>query len=60
MGQSEGPNMGGGTMNGRGFLHKLARIMGDANAVKKGRVGKRVARRAAGRTAGKGLRRLFT
>lgn len=46
-------------MKGRGFLYKLARIMGDANAVKKGRVGKRVARRAAGRTAGKGLRRLF-
>jgi len=28
----------------RGFLYKLARIMGDVNAVKRGRVGRRVAR----------------
>jgi hypothetical protein len=43
----------------RGFLYKLARIMGDVNAVKRGRVGRRVARRAAGRATGKALRRLF-
>lgn len=46
-------------MKARGFLYKLARIMGDVNAVKRGRVGRRVARRAAGRTTGKALRRLF-
>jgi hypothetical protein len=30
----------------RSFLYKVARLMGDANAVKKGKVGKRVARQA--------------
>ncbi len=43
----------------RGFLYRLARILGDVNAVKKGRVGRRVARRAAGRTTGRLLRKLF-
>lgn len=43
----------------RSFLYKLARLLGDVNAVKKGRVGKRVARRAAGRMTGKGMRKLF-
>ena len=43
----------------RGFLYKLARLLGDINAVKKGRVGKRVGRRAAGKAAGKGLKNLF-
>lgn len=46
-------------MNIRSMLYKAARIMGDANAVKKGTVGKRVARRAAGRATGRGLGRLF-
>lgn len=46
-------------MNMRSMLYKAARLMGDANAVKKGRVGKRVARRAAGRATGRGLGRLF-
>lgn len=46
-------------MKARGFLYKLARMMGDVNAVKRGRVGRRVARRAAGRATGKALRRLF-
>ena len=43
----------------RGFLYKLARILGDVNAVKKGRVGRRVGRRAAGRTTGRLLRKVF-
>lgn len=30
----------------RSFLYKVAQLMGDANAVKKGKVGKRVARQA--------------
>lgn len=37
----------------RGFLYKLARLLGDIEAVKKGRVGKRVARS----TVGKGSRK---
>ena len=33
--------------------------MGDANAVKKGKVGRRVARRVTGKAAGRGMRKLF-
>lgn len=43
----------------RSSLYKLARLIGDANAVKRGTVGKRVVRRVTGRAAGRGLRRLF-
>ncbi|MEX2626988.1 MAG: hypothetical protein WD225_08880 [Ilumatobacteraceae bacterium] len=43
----------------RGFLYTLARLLGDAQAVKKGRVGRRVGRRAAGKLTGRGLGRLF-
>ena len=43
----------------RGFLYALARLLGDLNAVKKGRVGKRVARRIAGKATGRGLGGLF-
>ena len=43
----------------RGLLYKLARILGDVNAVQKGRVGRRVGRRIAGRQAGRGLGKLF-
>ena len=46
-------------MNTRGWLYRIARLMGDANAVKKGRVGRRVARRATGKVAGRGMRKLF-
>ena len=45
--------------NTRGFLYKLARILGDVNAVKKGKVGRRVGRRAAGKATGRGLGKLF-
>ncbi|GAI91951.1 unnamed protein product [marine sediment metagenome] len=38
----------------RSALYTIARLMGDVNAVKKGKVGKRVARRAAGKVTGKG------
>ncbi len=37
----------------------MARLLGDVNAVKKGRVGKRIVRRGAGRLTGKGLGKLF-
>ena len=32
----------------RGFLYGLARLLGDVNAAKKGKVGKRIERRPAG------------
>lgn len=43
----------------RGFLYSLARILGDVNAVKKGKVGKRIGRRVAGKATGKMMRKLF-
>ena len=43
----------------RGWLYKLARILGDLSAVKQGKVGKRIARRAAGKAAGKGFGKIF-
>lgn len=46
-------------MSLRDWLYKSARVIGDANAVKKGKVVRRVARRAAGKATGKLLRKLF-
>jgi hypothetical protein len=46
-------------MTFRSFLYWLARLLGGIEAVLKGRVGKRLARRAAGKLTGRGLRRLF-
>jgi hypothetical protein len=43
----------------RGFLYRLARFLGDVSAVKKGTVGKRIARRATGKLTGRALRKLF-
>ena len=43
----------------RGLLYTLAKLMGDYNAVKKGKVGQRVGRRAAGKVTGKAMRKLF-
>ncbi len=46
----------------RGFLYKLARLLGDFQAVSSGdprKVARRVARRAAGRATGKALRKIF-
>ncbi|MEW4325851.1 hypothetical protein Q0N12_04155 [Rossellomorea marisflavi] len=43
----------------RKALYLMARILGDINAVKKGTVGKRIARRAAGKATGKALGKLF-
>jgi len=43
----------------RSALHRIAKLMGDVNAVKKGKVGKRVARRAAGKATGRTLRKLI-
>ena len=46
-------------MNFRGFLYGLAKLMGDVNAVKKGKVGKRVARRAAGKATSRTMRKIL-
>ncbi|RJQ54077.1 MAG: hypothetical protein C4521_04280 [Actinobacteria bacterium] len=43
----------------RGFLYWLARFLGDIQAAKRGRVGRRVGRRIAGKVTGRALRRLF-
>ena len=43
----------------RKVLYLFARILGDINAVQKGKVGKRIARRTAGKVTGKMLGRLF-
>ena len=53
-------NGGGQSMGLRNALYKVAtRIMGDVNAVKRGKVGKRVARRAAGKATSRTLRKLI-
>lgn len=47
-------------MNGlRSLLYRVARILGDYQAARRGRVGRRIGRRLAGRATGRGLRRLF-
>ncbi len=46
-------------MNVRGWLYRIGRLMGDANAVKKGRVARHVGRRAAGKATGGLFRRIF-
>jgi len=43
----------------RSILYFIARLLGDVNAVSKGRVGKRIARRLVGRATGRALGRLF-
>lgn len=42
----------------RGLLYGVARILGDVNAVRRGRTGQRVANRALGRVAGRAIRRM--
>jgi hypothetical protein len=43
----------------RSLLYWLARLIGDANAIKRGRIGRRIGRRTAGRLTGKLLNVLF-
>lgn len=45
--------------NIRKVLYAISRILGDVNAVKKGKVGKRIGRRVAGKGTGKMMRKLF-
>jgi len=44
-------------MNIRSWLYKIAAALGDVNAVKKDKVGRRVVRRGAGKLAGKGFQK---
>lgn len=43
----------------RSLLYFLAKLLGDVQAVSKGKVGKRIVRRGTGKVAGKGFRKLF-
>lgn len=43
----------------RSWLYLIARLLGDVQAVRRGRIGERLARRAAGKLTGRALGRLF-
>lgn len=43
----------------RGLLYSLARLLGDYQAVRRGKLGRRTGRRMAGKATGRALRRLF-
>ncbi len=62
IGGGEGASMGyapGGEVKMRSFLYALARLLGDLQAIRRGTVGKRLARRATRRGLGRLLRRLL-
>ena len=40
-------------------VYKALRVSNDINAIKKGKIGKRVGRRITGKASGKALKRLF-
>ena len=46
-------------MNFRSLLYVVARLLGDVNAVRRGRIGQRIVRRLAGRATGRALRRML-
>ena len=46
-------------MSTKSSIYKFLRLWNDASAVKKGKVGKRIGRRLAGKTTGRLLRKLF-
>lgn len=43
----------------RNLLYLIARLLGDVNAIQKGKVGQRLARRTAGRFTGITLNKIF-
>ena len=43
----------------RSFLYSWAKLIGDINAIAKGRVGRRIARRTAGKATGRLFGRIF-
>ena len=46
-------------MSLKSSIYKILRIWNDIDAIRKGKIGKRIGRRIAGRMAGKGIRKLF-
>ncbi|MCL7746278.1 MULTISPECIES: hypothetical protein [Halalkalibacter] len=46
-------------MSLKSSIYKMLRIWNDIDAVRKGKVGKRIGRRVVGRTSGKAIRKLF-
>ena len=43
----------------RSILYAIARLLGDVNAVQKGKIGQRILRRIIGKLLGRGLGRFF-
>lgn len=43
----------------RNIHYSIARILGDVNAIQKGKIGQRIVRRSAGRMTGKLLQKVF-
>lgn len=43
----------------RSFLYALAKLLGDINAIQKGKIGNRIERRIVGRATGRLLGKLF-
>ncbi len=43
----------------RSLLYLVARLLGDVNAILKGRIARRIARRAAGKVTGRLFRKFF-
>ncbi|MFP3901157.1 MAG: hypothetical protein ACLFXM_09890 [Acidimicrobiia bacterium] len=43
----------------KSMIYKLLRLSNDLNAIRRGRVGRRIARRAYGRATGRAARRIF-
>lgn len=42
----------------RNILYKIARVLGDIEAIRKGKLGQRIRRRIAGKIAGRALRKI--
>ena len=55
----DGPRRTGGIASLRNLLYMLARLLGDVNAIQKGKVMRRIGRRIAGKATGRALGRLF-
>lgn len=43
----------------RSFLYGLAKILGDVNAIRRGKIKERIARRIVGKATGRGMGKLF-
>lgn len=46
-------------MNIRSLPYLVARLLGDVNAVRRGRIGQRIVRRLAGKATGRAMRRML-